>query len=195
MASLRVFSGPMASGKTDNLLKELHKFSNVTKEPVLLINFDGDDRTDASHGASTHMYGDSSMTIPLGKNIIPRRVENLMSLSKDYVDKFSVIGIDEAHFYPDLLMFISRTIEDRNKTIYVAGLGYDSDNNDFGQVNLLLPHATVFTKLSAYCSECDPKSFTPAGFTAYDGEKKSAVEIGGLERYRPRCTYHYYSMR
>lgn len=183
----------MASGKTSKMLDILHKFSNVTKERVLLVNFSGDDRASQDSGISTHMYGDSSYKIPIGKYIDTIRVNALSDIPQEKVDSYNMIGIDEAQFYPDLHKFAMSNITNDLK-LYIAGLSFDSDNEVFGEVSKLLHIATTFEKLSAICSKCDPKSMVPAGFTYSSKKKDSVVCIGGLDLYMPLCMMHYYDM-
>lgn len=191
MAFIHIYTGPMASGKTSKMLNHLHKYSNVTKDMVLLINYDGDDRTDSSDGVSTHMYGDSSAKIPIGKFVNAIRVKYLNSLDEDFISRYSVIGIDESQFYPDLEEFIRKYSQNKGLTFHVSGLCFDSDNKPFGQTMNLLDIATSFEKMTAICSKCDPKTMIPAGFTAADSSKDSVVVIGGLDIYRPLCHHHY----
>ena len=192
MAAIHIYTGPMASGKTSKMLDTLHKYSNVTKERVLLINFEGDDRgKDPGHGVTTHSYGDSSAKIPLGIYVDTIRCTELLSISHKKLDSYTMIGIDEAQFFTDLKEFINRNKRNSKLMIYVSGLAYDSNNNPFGQISELLNVATTFEKMTAICSICDPRSMTPAGFTYASKSKESVISIGGLEMYKPLCFKHY----
>ena len=191
MASINIYTGPMASGKTSKMMEKLHKYSNVTKERVLLVNFKGDDRTLDSHGISTHFYGDHSIKIPIGKYIDPIRVTCLDELDEDFLIKYNIIGIDESQFYPDLENFIRYYGKNVKFTFYISGLSFDSDNNPFGQTLNLLDIATTFEKMTAICSLCNPRSMKPAAFTYTDKKKNNVIAIGGLDMYKPLCHFHY----
>lgn len=191
MAVIHVKTGPMASEKTSSMLRDIHKFSNVAKERVLLINFSKDSRGSCESGVSTHMYGDSKFRIPIGKYIDPIRVSKLHDISKDTLGKYDHIAIDEAQFYPDLNSFIRSFQRDPSKTFYIAGLSFDSNNKPFGQVADLLDIATTFVKQTAICPVCDPKLMIPAAFTHVNHQKSDVVEIGGLDVYVPMCHRHY----
>lgn len=192
MAQIHVHTGPMASGKTSKMLHNLHKYSNVTRERVLLINFRGDSRAnDSETGVSTHMYGDSSAKVPLGKYVDAHKVYRLSDLDHlNIFDNYNMIGIDEAQFYPDLKDFIVNNLH-KNCIFHIAGLSYDSDNNEFGELLKIQQFCTTFEKMSAICSECNPRSMTPAGFTYCEQLKESVVTIGGLDIYKPLCLRHY----
>lgn len=199
MAEIHIYSGPMASGKSSELLKMIHMYSNTTKEEVLLINFKGDDRGgdhDDNHvsGATTHAYGDSSLRIPLGKYVRSIRVNALSEIEDSVVEKYSVIGIDEAQFYPDLEVFIRKHFFNCGLTFYLAGLKFDSDNEPFGQLGKLENIATTSQKFHSICTRCDPKHKVPAGFTFFHGSKGKEIVSGGLDKYQPLCARHYFNI-
>lgn len=189
MAQINVFTGPMASGKTSKLLEIMHKYSNISKERVLLIGYIKDDRN--KEGISTHMYGDSSCSLPLGIYVDLIRVENLTSVSKDVISKYNMIGVDEAQFFKDLKDFVFMNIENSNLKLYISGLSYDSDNKQFGQIPDLLPISTSFIKIPSICSLCPFKEMVHAGFTHSNKIKENVVCIGGLDIYQPLCLKHY----
>lgn len=190
MAFIHIYTGPMASGKTSKMLDILHRYSNVTKDRVLLINFLGDHRSTSTNGISTHLYGDYNQDLPLGKYIDVARVNVLFDVKN--VEDYSIIGIDEAQFFPDLELFIKKYLTFNNLTFHISGLSYDSDNNIFGQINNILPYSTTYEKMSAICSRCDPKKMIPAGFTICNINKNDIITIGGLDIYQPVCLFHYY---
>lgn len=192
MAVIHVRTGPMACSKTAELMKFIHMYSNVNRTNVLLINFSGDNRTDSEDGVSTHMYGDSSKKVLLGKYIIPLKTTKLFDIPEDVIQKYNVIGIDEGQFYDDLEDFIRKYHRDYNKIFFISGLSFDSENRPFGQIANLLDIATTFEKMTAICPDCNPKEMSPASFTYYNGKKDSVVQIGGLELYKPLCALHYY---
>lgn len=198
MAEIHSYSGPMASGKSLELLKMIHMYSNVNKEPVLLVNYKGDDRGDHSdgdcHGATTHAYGDSSMKIPLGKYVVSMRVHNLSEITDDIVNKYSVIGIDEAQFYPDLENFVRKHHRNYRLKFYLAGLKFDSDNEPFGQLDRLEDIATTSQKFHSICSQCNPRDMVPAAFTFFNGSKGKEIVSGGLDIYQPLCARHYFKI-
>lgn len=199
MASINIYTGPMASGKTSKMIEQLHKYSNVTKEKVLLITFEGDDRVCSDtnpcdgcyHGVSTHVYGDSSMKIPIGKYIDTMRVNCLEEIGEEYLMKYNIMGIDESQFFPDLESFVRKYGKNDKFTFYISGLSFDSDNKPFGQTLNLLDIATTFEKMTAICSLCDPRSMKPAAFTYAEAKKTNVIAIGGLEMYKPLCYFHY----
>lgn len=200
MSEIHIFTGPMASGKTTTLLEKLHRYSNVCEERVLLINYLGDQRGDdctnscdaAGHGVSTHLYGDVSKHVVLGKYIDAIRVTRLNEISSKKLSKYNVVGIDEAQFYPDLYDFVERNFHQKQMTYYVSGLCTDSENRSFGEIDRLLPLATTFKKMTAICAHCDRKKMVPAAYTLSVKQKETQVAFGGLDEYKPVCSFHFF---
>lgn len=181
----------MASGKTSKMLDIIHRYSNIHKQRVLLINFTGDCRSgENSPGVSTHRYGDSSMKIPIGTYIVPIKVSRLGEITEELVDTYDMIGIDEAQFYPDLSEFVHK-YKQKKIMFHISGLSYDSDNKPFGQLLDIIDVCTTYEKMAAVCSRCDPKNMIPAGFTYANVKKESVVAVGGLDMYEPLCLEHY----
>lgn len=193
MAEIHIYSGPMASGKTSKLLKKLHEYSNIYKRSVLLISYTEDYRGIES-GISTHMYSDYSIKVPLGKYVNHIKVKNLSEIPDVILHQYSIIGIDEAQFYPDLEVFVRRHHLNPNLKFYLAGLKFTAENKPFGQLNNLEDIATTSRKFHSICARCDPSLNVAAGFTSYIGRKDKDILIGGLDIYEPLCTRHYFNV-
>jgi thymidine kinase len=72
----------------------------------------------------------------------------------------------------------------------IAGLDGTSERKPFGDLLRLIPHAEEVERLYALCAFC--KDGTTASYSKYISSTKSdVVEVGGAERYRPVCRYHY----
>lgn len=207
MSEIHIFTGPMASGKTTSLLDKLHRYSNVCEERVLLINYLGDERSERlessdsqglyyydGNGVSTHQYGDTRNVI-LGKYIDAVRVTRLSEIPQKKLSKYNVIGIDEAQFYPDLYDFVEKSFFQKTVTYYISGLCTDSENLPFGEINRLLPLATTFQKMTAICAHCDRKKMVPAAYTISVKPKDTQVSFGGLDEYKPVCSFHFFNGR
>jgi thymidine kinase len=199
MAQIHIYTGPMASGKTTKLLEKIHEYSNIYKKPVLLINYRKDDRgisrdTIVSNGVSTHTYGDYSTKVPLGKYVYCVRVNTLSEIEDVILHQYSVIGIDEAQFYPDLELFIRKHHLNSRLRFYISGLTFTAENKPFGQLKNLEDISTTYQKFNSICSQCNPDREVPAGFTSFIGGKDTDVVIGGLDVYEPLCALHYFGI-
>ena len=94
--SLELIIGPMFSGKTSELIRQLVTYSKANLK-VLYINSNLDTR--CKEAFSTH---NSSLSPTQNINMI--KVVNLKDAC-DLVADADVIGIDEAQFFPDLVDF------------------------------------------------------------------------------------------
>ena len=85
---------------------------------------------------------------------------NLLSdKHKNLYEKATVIGIDEAQFFPDLRTFVLRAEVD-HKILILAGLDGDSERRPFGQILDCIPLCDTVTKLTAM--DMVDKDGTPA---------------------------------
>lgn len=196
MASIKVFTGPMGASKTTRLLHELNHYSTPSKQRVLLVCHGEDDRN--PEGVSTHLYGDISLKIPLGKYVDVYKTKNLSDVPLSYKGTdgetkfYPIIGIDECQFFDNLVEFAKDNMLNPNLTLIFAGLSYDKENKEFGETSKLLPYATHFEKIPAVCSRCQFKNHLPAAYTYCYQKTDDQVLIGGLDLYEPRCAIHYF---
>lgn len=201
--SLRVWVGPMFSEKTSHLNKHIGAHLAIIPGLVgIIISPKKDTRsTDAKQPLTSHnptFYGPP-------KNI--REIVVVEKLSEIDVIDIDVIGIDEAHFFPDLAETIEMWIR-MGKHIYVAGLDgnfkmkkfEDDENMKFGQVSELLHISDTFEKLTGVCTICLqnssgivlPSSIPRAPFTARITKEDGEVVIGGSEKYICVCREHHH---
>jgi thymidine kinase len=117
------------------------------------------------------------------------------------VDKFDVIGIDEAQFFTGLYDFVKILVEDKKKRVLVTGLDGDSNRKKWGEILDLIPLSDSAEKLSATCEYClqELKQINFKGnvdtikapFTKRLVESKEQKFVGGKNEYVPVCRYHY----
>ena len=137
---VEIILGCMFSGKSTELLRRCNRYRAIGKN-IILINHVVDTRTDSS--IKTH-DGTKNEAIKL---------TNLMSLIQDkqyrnILYESSVIGIDEAQFFDDLVEFVL-AIERLNKIVIIAGLDGDSNRQPFGQILQCIPLCDTVVKLTA----------------------------------------------
>jgi thymidine kinase len=93
--------------------------------------------------------------------------------TRNKILKSTIILINEAQFYPDLVEFVK---EYHTKTIYVYGLDGDFKQNKIGNILDLIPFCDTVTKLTAKCSCSKPAIFS----------KRLSNET---DQYQPNATY------
>jgi len=186
--SCHVFTGPMFSSKTSRLLSELTTYFDVTGNKPLLIGHCWDSRAPGSV-ASSH-----SSQFTTSNHLDSLKSNTLMDLD---VSAYTVIGIDEAQFFPDLPEFVFRCL-DQGKHMYVAGLDGTFEQKTFGRIHELLPRSEEFIKLNAICSRClelaprpiRPNQLSSAPFTMRMQASTELVVIGGADMYMAVCRNH-----
>lgn len=192
--SLTCFCGGMCSSKTSFLLKEVTLYSDLSKEKcVLIINHSFDDR-DLTNIISSH----SSIYKGLNDKV---DVISSPTLRNVDVSKYTIIAVDEAQFFDDLVEAVKKWL-DMEKHIVCAGLDGDSNMNKFGHISELVHLADRFEKLRAVCQVCmnyslskgdiiTPCNIVPAPFTKKIIESNNIIDIGGSDKYIAVCRKHH----
>lgn len=197
--SLQVFTGPMYSGKSQSLIKELNRLADINPySNPLIINHALDTRS--SLGISSHSSGFKGLSDRI--NIISES-----RLSSVNVSLYTNIGIDEINFFDDeedLVTTIKLWIS-QGKHIICAGLDGDANMNPFGYISKLLHIADTFIKLNAICSICTkqlidqgepitPNNITPAPFTKKIINDQNIIDVGGQDKYIAVCRKHHHKI-
>ena len=114
---IEIILGCMFSGKSTELLRRCNRYHAIGKR-VSLINHALDTRTDDS--IKTH---DGAKSVAIKLNRLMDFINDKTYRETLYTS--SVIGIDEAQFFDDLVEFVI-AIEKLNKIVIIAGLDGDS---------------------------------------------------------------------
>lgn len=147
---IRLHTGPMFSGKTYRLLKELRDLEGEGKSIVLLkpsIDSRGKREVVKSRvGLERHCWVIDEETID---------VETLIKKCK----KYDVIGIDEAQFFSlDFMKVLISVLNKKNKKIIISGLDMDRFAEPFGQtIPYIISIAEEVIKYKAICNDCGKK--------------------------------------
>jgi thymidine kinase len=165
----------MFSGKTEELIRRMKRarIANLKVEifkPAVDTRYD--ERKIVSHDENA---------------IISTPVDNsqtILLLSQD-VD---VVGIDEAQFFDEEIVYVCQQLAFRGTRVIVAGLDMDFLGKPFGPMPHLLAIADYITKLHAICVIC--------GNMASNSFRKVAsaaqLVLGEKEEYMPLCRKHYF---
>ena len=146
---IQVICGPMFSGKSTELLRQMRVFE-VAHHRSLLIKYSKDNRYSEKPVVSTH---DKVMRKAVSSG------KKLTLLNKIAV-KFSVIGIDEGQFFEDIVEF-AEEMANRGKTVIVAALDGTWEQKPFPNIANLMPKCESIVKLTSVCMAClKPGTFT-----------------------------------
>lgn len=178
---LDVIIGPMYSGKTDYLLRELNIFS-IMGARVLYVNHSLDTRGEVFSSHNPLISSDALRKIDTKKVF---DVAELIAAADDYL----VIGIDEAQFFNGLKDAVMHLVEEKGKRVLVAGLSGNYLREPFGDLIQLIPVCDRITKLSSCCSICaKAKQIKQAHFShRIHSEIKKDILVGAKDEYIPLC--------
>jgi thymidine kinase len=176
---LDVIIGPMYSGKTSYLLRELTIFSKMGAN-VLYINHSLDNRTNEDF--STH----NPLITKIGE-IDTKKIDDLFKLYEQ-CKGYDVIGIDESQFFSGLKEFVLKMVETERKRVIVTGLSGNFKRESFGDILSLIPCCDRLTKLSSCCQKCASKKLIKEAHFSYrlSSEEKDVL-VGASNEYVPLC--------
>jgi thymidine kinase len=137
---IKIFLGPMFAGKSIRLINTIKKCIYENKKVVYITHYNN---TNCSN--STDL-----------KNIRSLKCNNLKDIFNDLL-KFDVIGIDEAHYFSDLVE-ICEKLSFLGKKIYVAALNGDYKMEPFNNVTKLISKCDIIKLMKGFCFYCDNKA-------------------------------------
>lgn len=191
---LKIFVGPMFSGKTTALINTYKQLSGdkyihdmrdgsgnkiCINTKICVINHGFDDRYEKNH-----MCNHDGLKIPC------ETVTNLKQYieTKKYHPDTEIFLINEAQFFDNLFECVVDLVENKNKQVYLCGLDGDFKRQKMGELLQLIPIADEVVKLSATCNMCKTNK---AIFTHRMCNNDKQVVIGGSDIYQPLCRMCY----
>src|ERR1700735_438737 len=176
---LEVITGPMFSGKSEELIRRL-KRARIARQRVACFKPDIDLRyhrtSIASHSDQTH----EACTVA--------NVDRLREALFPLIEETDVIGIDEVQFFDETIISLSVELIHLGKRVVMAGLDTTFNAEPFGPVPALMAIADEVTKLSAVCMVCGQ----PAIHTQRLGQSQELVVVGTAGLYEARCRAHFH---
>lgn len=194
--------GPMFSGKTVHLVGQIDKTKFIANAHMYYVNSSKDTRKDCS--ISSHSKILENHDLHDVERLLLTKSESLLEFYNQTLQTDLLLGynghsyhlfIDEAQFFPDLLEFVERLVEDNSAkdrpdiTVTIAGLIADSQNKKFGQLWDVLPYCTSIKTLKSICFYCASLGqIVPGVHTLRLKSNESQVLIGDHKQYLPTCT-------
>lgn len=167
---IEVICGSMFSGKTEELIRRLNR-ARIANLEVEIFKPAIDTR-----------YHDSEIVSHNANSISSNPVQS--SLTILLMDKQAdVIGIDEAQFFDDEIVYVCQTLADRGTRVVVAGLDMDYMGKPFGPMPALMAIAEYVTKVHAICMVCGDLATHSFRKTS----EQSQVMLGEKDTYEARC--------
>lgn len=171
MNTLEVITGPMFSGKTEELIRRvrlsvLRGGSTQFFGPVL----------DRRYGVQPHTHAGRAYSVDL--------VETSQHILAEVRPGVTCVAIDEVQFFDELLpRVVSYLMNSLNKRVIAAGLNRDYRGEPFANTERLLSMADVLVPLHSVCTSCG----ADATCTYRKGHEEGRIVPGGAEAYEARC--------
>lgn len=171
---LEVITGPMFSGKSEELIRRL-KRARIARQRVACFKPDIDLRYHrtaiASHSSQTHEATTVANTSHLRQSLYPHILD------------VEVVGLDEAQFFDEAIVQFALELVHMGKRVVMAGLDTTFTGDPFGPIPALMAVSDEVTKLSAVCMVCG----APAIHTQRLGKSRELVVVGAAGIYEARC--------
>lgn len=168
---ITLLTGPMFSGKSKEMMRRVKRYRYANKKILVIKQAD-----DLRHSP------DISVLSTFDKETIAAvAVRSLREVSKKMIKEAEVIGVDEGHFYPDLVEKCEEWAS-AGKVVIVAALNSDFRRMPFPVISELIPKAEKIKSLSAIC-ECGET----AHFSMRLVHMQGITNVGGAESYAPAC--------
>ncbi len=168
---IEVISGPMFSGKSEELIRRLRR-ATIARKRVQVFKPQLDDRYSLDEIVS---HGDMRM-----KSEVVERASDILN-RLDW--RTEVIGIDEANFLGRDLIEVAGKLADSGKQVILSGLDTDYMGRPFPPIPELLCLAESITKMLAICMRCG----NPAKHTQRLVASDELIVVGAAGMYEARC--------
>lgn len=181
---IRVYHGPMYSGKTKELVREYGNGSGVIAfRPAI----------DNRYGSNGRMYSKERQYSAPAASIDHTSPAEIMKRVNESTDISKVI-IDEASFFFPVAAFLKviDSLTKKGKTVVIGGLAYDANRTPWGPILELLTWNDVEEiALTAKCDGEDGTCRNPAIWSYAKAPKKIQLEVGAEDLYGASCDDHY----
>ena len=121
------------------------------------------------------------------RQMMPARPVLCLGEMDKEVGRYDVVAIDEGQFYPDLVHYVERWVN-QGLIVIVAALDGTFQRKPFGAVLDLVPLADHVVKLTAICAHCQ----RDAPFSKRIGTETEVEVLGGTEKYVAVCHACYF---
>jgi thymidine kinase len=178
---MEVITGSMFSGKTDELIRRLRR-ATIARQKVQVFKPNIDDR-----------YETEMLTSHAGGQFEATPIENADAILEQIDGDTTVVAIDEAQFFNDMILKVCRDLADEGRRVIVAGLDTDFRGNPFGPVPRLMATAERVDKLHAICMVCGKPATRTQRLIDNAPARASdpIIVVGASELYEARCREHH----
>lgn len=165
---IRLYIGPMFSGKTASLIEAYTRHS-IGQRNCLLIKHSCDLRYDPKNIVSHD-----------GRKILSSAICDSLCDVDNLVDEYQVVCIDEVQFFEDAPVFCDKWAN-QGLIVEASGLCGTYLRAEFPVISQLIPLAEEVYKKSAVCRETGKD----ANFTYRTSDDIGDIIVGGSDKYKP----------
>lgn len=165
---IRLYIGPMFSGKTSALIEAYTRHS-IGQRNCLLVKHTSDTR-----------YIEKDVSTHDGRHFVSSAMCSSLYEIDDIVDKYNVVCIDEIQFFEDAPIFCDKWAN-QGIIVEASGLCGTYTRSEFPVISKLIPLAEEVYKKAAVCRETG----RDAQFTYRTSTEKATIVIGGSDKYKP----------
>lgn len=185
MGWVEVITGPMFSGKTEELIRRLRR-AVIARQNVQVFK-----------PAIDHRYGLQRVASHSGFSFEAMAVERAEDILTHVREETNVVAIDEVQFFNDAVVDVVQRLAHQGRRVIISGLDTDFRGEPFGPMPLLLAQADQVDKLHAICMVCGgPATRTQRLINGRPARYDDPVIlVGAQELYEPRCRLHHEVLR
>lgn len=169
---IEVICGSMFSGKTEELIRRINR-AKIANQKVEIFKPAVDVRYDESKVVSHNE--NAVLSTPVSSSL------NILLMANDA----TVVGIDEAQFFDDQLIYVCETLAEQGMRVIVAGLDMDYLGKPFGTMPQLMAVAEYVTKVHAICMVCGDL----ATHSYRKSDHDALIMLGETDTYEARCRH------
>lgn len=179
---IELVMGPMFSNKTSSMVKRV-RYASYEGKSAVLVKYSKDTRYETGAVIAAHSELRQS-SAPAGLRQAPIRVVAVEKLADvALADDELVVGVDEGHFYPDLVAQCELWANGGRRVV-VAALDGSYKREGFGSIPELIPRCESVKKKNGICMQCQKR---PSSFTKRTVVSEELHLIGGRESYVSVC--------
>jgi thymidine kinase len=178
---LEVIAGPMFAGKTEELVRRVHR-ARVARRGVVVVAHELDTRS-----------GPGRVSSHSGLEVASRTVGTAAEIGGLVAPDTTLVAVDEAQFFGPALVDVVLRLADEGLVVVVAGLSVTFDGRPFSPLPELMAVAEDVTKLTAVCTVCGRDAAYHVRLLterADDALTPRPGHVGGAEAYEARCRDH-----
>lgn len=171
---IEILTGPMFSGKTEELIRRL-KRAKIAKQEIVVFKPHIDTRF---AGLGSHSRQEFPATVIH---------KDTPAMLLDLVGDAQVVGIEEAQFFAPTIFETVKILVQMDKRVIIAGLDMDAWGRPFGSMPVLMAVAEQVNKLTAICTVCGEDA-TRSHKIVLTGDLE---DVGAADKYEARCRTHF----